>query len=113
MHIPCRTSISVDWEWFCLSSVIIILYFSIYSLHASKVEQLSGASHIELAELLIKGIKEGKHLALDLFPKILSIIAAQEKIQYQKGQSVSSSCLNYLMRTNFECNFFYRGWWSQ
>ena len=40
---------------------------------------------VNLAELLIKGVKEGRHHALELFPKLLSVISSQKTIQYRKG----------------------------
>ena len=39
-----------------------------------------------LAELLIKGVKNGQHQALELFPKLLAVIASKKTIYYKKGQ---------------------------
>lgn len=40
---------------------------------------------IALAELVIQGVKDGLHQALELFPKLLSAISSKKTIRYQKG----------------------------
>lgn len=79
-----------------------------------KVENLSASSMVTIAELLIDGVKKGVvesgrlrvgergggerrltsvlhsklilYRSLELFPKLLSVIAAQPRIEYQRGQ---------------------------
>lgn len=51
------------------------------------MDKLEGETLVNLAELLIKGVKEGHHHALELFPKLLSIISTKKTICYQKGES--------------------------
>ena len=51
------------------------------------MDSLKGSSLIEVAELIIKGVKEGTHHALELFPKVLSVISSQKNICYRKGKS--------------------------
>ena len=51
-----------------------------------QVETLSGSSQVELAEMIIKGLKEGHHASLELFPKLLACITAHKSIRYQKRQ---------------------------
>lgn len=46
---------------------------------------MNGESQVEVAELLIKGLKEGKHNSLELFPKVVSAVAAHKVIRFQKG----------------------------
>ena len=41
---------------------------------------------MEVAELIIKGVKEGGTHALELFPKILSAISSRKMISYCKGE---------------------------
>lgn len=49
------------------------------------MEKLEGESLVTLAEVLIKGVKEGHHHALELFPKLLSVISSKKSIIYRKG----------------------------
>lgn len=51
------------------------------------MDKLEGETLVNLAELLIKGVKEGHHHALELFPKLLSIISTKKTICYQEGES--------------------------
>lgn len=55
-----------------------------------QVDVLDGETLVTLAELLIKGVKNSHHQALDLFPKLLSAIAAKKTIYYRKGVSNGS-----------------------
>jgi hypothetical protein len=55
------------------------------------VDSLKGSSLIEVADLIIKRVKEGSHHALELFPKVLSVISSQKKIHYRKGKSEVNS----------------------
>lgn len=50
------------------------------------MDTLEGSSLIEVADLIIKGVKEGSHHALELFPKVLTAISSQKKIAYHKGK---------------------------
>ena len=49
------------------------------------MDRLEVETLVMLAELLIKGVKEGHHQALELFPKLLSIISSKKTIHYRKG----------------------------
>ena len=59
--------------------------------HVDQVDSLKGSSLIEVADLIIKRVKEGSHHALELFPKVLSVISSQKRIHYHKGKSKISS----------------------
>ncbi len=60
-----------------------------------QVSSLSGFSAVGVAEMIIKGLKEGHHHSLELFPKLVSSIASHKTISghNQKGECVSSSFL--------------------
>ncbi len=45
------------------------------------MNSLSGSSAVAIAELVIKGLKEGNHYSLEFFPKLVSTIASQKTIQ--------------------------------
>ena len=49
------------------------------------MDSLKGPSLVEVAELIIKGVKEGSHHALELFPKLISVISSHKMISYRKG----------------------------
>ena len=50
------------------------------------MDKLEGETLVLLAELLIRGIKDGHHQALELFPKLLSVISSKKTIKYCKGK---------------------------
>jgi len=72
-----------------------------------------GPSLVELAEMLIKGVKEGKVAngrSLELFPKILSAVAAQTSIRYQKdgggcGEMEGAEYKSHLLNSLCSCRW--------
>ena len=50
---------------------------------------------MEVAELIIKGVKEGGTHALELFPKILSAISSRKMISYCKGELCECVCVKF------------------
>lgn len=50
------------------------------------MDELDGVSLVTLAEMLIQGVKEGHHHALQLFPRLLSVISSKKTIRYSKGK---------------------------
>lgn len=57
-----------------------------------QVDKLEGEMMVSLAELLIKGVKEGHHHALELFPKLLAVISSKKTIHYRKGSNLMTHC---------------------
>ncbi len=56
------------------------------------MDKLQGDTVMALAELVIQGVKDGLHQALELLPKFLSAISSKKTIKYQKG--VLGVCLS-------------------
>ncbi len=50
------------------------------------MNSLSGPSQVAIAEIIIKGLKEGHHPSLELFPKLISTITSQKVIRYPKRE---------------------------
>jgi len=50
------------------------------------VDKLQGDTLISLAERVVQGVKNGRHQALELFPKLLAAISSKKTIKYQKGK---------------------------
>ena len=51
-----------------------------------QVDKLQGDTLIALAELVVQGVKDGLHQALELFPKLLAAISSKKTIKYWKGK---------------------------
>ncbi|XP_064381889.1 Fanconi anemia group I protein-like isoform X2 [Halichondria panicea] len=75
-----------------------------------EVNSLSGPSQVAIAEIIIKGLKEGHHPSLELFPKLISTITSRKVIRYPKpgggyGEMMGEDHKSHLMNSLFGCRW--------